>query len=42
MYRDPVGHRIKTLNNLMKRTMDKKIWTSSDRATLMHTWIIGF
>lgn len=24
MYRDPVGHRIKTLNNLMKRAMDKE------------------
>ncbi|KXU50705.1 MAG: winged helix-turn-helix transcriptional regulator [Coprobacillus cateniformis] len=42
MYRDPVGHRIKTLNNLMKRTMDKKFGHRPDRATLMHTWIIGF
>ena len=24
MYRDPIGHRIKTLNNLMRKTMDKK------------------
>ena len=42
MYRDPVGHRIKTLNNLMKRTMDKFFGHRPDRATLMHTWIIGF
>ncbi|MFR1295185.1 MAG: hypothetical protein ACLSBH_06890 [Coprobacillus cateniformis] len=42
MYRDPVGHRIKTLNNLMKRAMDKEFGHRPDRATLMHTWIIGF
>ncbi len=24
MYRDPIGHRIKTLNNLMRKTMDKQ------------------
>ncbi len=42
MYRDPVGHRIKMLNNLMKRTMDKTFGHKPDRATLMHTWIIGF
>lgn len=42
MYRDPVGHRIKTLNNLMKRAMDKEFGHLPDRATLMHTWIIGF
>lgn len=42
MYKDPVGHRIKTLNNLMKRTMDKEFGHRPDRATLMHTWIIGF
>lgn len=42
MYRDPVGHRIKTINNLMKRSMDKFFGHRPDRATLMHTWIIGF
>lgn len=42
MYRDPVGHRIKTLSNLMRKAMDKKMGHSSDRATMMHCWIIGF
>lgn len=42
MYRDPIGHRIKTLNNLLKRDMDKNFGHHPDRATLMHTWIIGF
>jgi len=42
MYRDPVGHRIKTINNLMKRSMDKSMGYRPDRATIMHTWIIGF
>lgn len=42
MYRDPVGHRIKTINNLMKRSMDKFFGHRPDRATIMHTWIIGF
>lgn len=42
MYRDPVGHRIKTINNLMKRSMDKFFGHKPDKATLMHTWIIGF
>lgn len=42
MYRDPVGHRIKTLNNLLKRNMDKHFGHRPDHATLMHTWIIGF
>ena len=40
-YRDPIGHRIKTLNNLMRKTMDKQTGRP-DRATLMHCWIIGF
>ena len=35
MYRDPIGHRIKTLNNLMRKTMDKQTGRP-DRATLMH------
>lgn len=42
MYRDPVGHRIKTINNLMKRNMNKFFGHEPDNATLMHTWIIGF
>lgn len=42
MYRDPIGHRLKTVNNLMKRSMDKFFGHKPDRATLMHTWIIGF
>ena len=42
MYRDPIGHRIKTINNLMRKTMDKKTGQRPDRATLMHCWIIGF
>lgn len=42
MYRDPVGHRIKTLNNLMRRMMDKVFGHKPDKATLMHSWIIGF
>ena len=41
MYRDPIGHRIKTINNLMRKTMDKQTGRP-DRATLMHCWIIGF
>lgn len=41
IYRDPIGHRIKTLNNLMRKTMDKQTGRP-DRATLMHCWIIGF
>lgn len=41
MYRDPIGHRIKTLNNLMRKKMDKQTGRP-DRATLMHCWIIGF
>jgi len=42
MYRDPIGHRIKTIHNLTKRSMDKFFGHRPDRATLMHTWIIGF
>lgn len=42
MYRDPVGHQIKTLSNLMRRSMDKTFGHTRDKATLMHTWIIGF
>lgn len=42
MYKDPVGHRIKTLSNLMRRIMDKEFGHRPDKATLMHTWIIGF
>lgn len=42
MYRDPVGHKIKTLNNLLKRNMDKHFGHRPDHATLMQTWIIGF
>ena len=42
MYRDPIGHRIKTINNLMRKAMDKKTGQRPDRVTLMHCWIIGF
>lgn len=42
MYGDPVGRRIKIINNLMKRSMDKFFGRRPDRATLMHTWILGF
>ena len=42
MYRDPIGHRIKTINNLMRKAMDKKVGRRPDRATLLHGWIIGF
>ena len=42
MYSDPVRRRIKIINNLMKRTMDKFFGQRPDRATLMHTWILGF
>lgn len=42
MYSDPVGRRIKIINNLMKRSMDKFFCQRPDRATLMHTWILGF
>ena len=42
MYSDPVGRRIKIIINLMKRSMDKFFGQRPDRATLMHTWILGF
>ena len=42
MFRDPIGYRIKTLSNLMKRNMDKHFGPQHDRATMMQTWIIGF
>ena len=42
MYSDPVGRRIKIINNLMKRSMNKFFGQRPDRATLMHTWILGF
>ncbi|MCI9092948.1 MAG: winged helix-turn-helix transcriptional regulator [Coprobacillus sp.] len=43
MYRDPIGYRIKTMSNLMKRSINKIFgFHNPDRATLMHTWIIGF
>ena len=42
MFRDPLGYRIKTLSNLMKRNMDKHFGPQHDRATMLQTWIIGF
>lgn len=42
VFRDPVGYHIKTLNNLMKRNIDKHFGPQHDRATMMQTWIIGF
>lgn len=42
MFRDPLGYRIKTLSNLMKRNMDRHFGPQHDRATMMQTWIIGF
>lgn len=42
MYRDPIGHRLKMLNNLMKRNMNKTFGHKPDKATLMHMWIIGY
>ncbi len=36
MYRDPIGHRIKTINNLLRKAMDKETGQRPDRATLMH------
>ena len=42
MNRDPIGYRIKKINNLMKRAMDKKMGHRPDKATMMHIWIIGF
>lgn len=42
MYQETVGHKIKTINNLMKRNMDKIFGHKPDRATLMHTWIMNY
>ncbi|UTY38483.1 MarR family winged helix-turn-helix transcriptional regulator [Allocoprobacillus halotolerans] len=42
MFRDPLGYRLKTLSNLMKKNMDKHFGPQHDRATMMQTWIIGF
>lgn len=42
MYRDSVGHRLKMINNLMKRNVDKVMGHKPDKATLMHSWIMGF
>ena len=42
MYSDPVGRRIKIINNLMKRSMDKFFGQRPDRSKLMNTWILGF
>lgn len=42
MFRDPIGYRIKTLSNMMKRNMERKFGPRQDRATLMQGWIIGF
>ena len=37
MYRDPIGYRIKTMSNLMKRSINKIFgFHNPDRATLMH------
>ena len=42
MFRDPIGYRIKTLSNMMKRNMECQFGPRNDRATLMQGWIIGF
>lgn len=42
MFRDPVGYRVKTLNNLLKRNVDKHFGPQHDKATMMQAWIIGF
>ena len=42
MNRDPIGYRVKKINNLMKRAMDKKMGHKPDKATMMHIWIIDF
>lgn len=42
MYRDSVGHRLKMINNLMKRNVDKELGHKPDKATMMHSWIMGF
>ncbi len=42
MFRDPVGHRVKMLSNLMKRNIDRHFGPLHERATIMQAWIIGF
>ncbi len=42
MFRDPIGYRIKTLSNMMKRNMECQFGPRNDRTTLMQGWIIGF
>lgn len=42
MFRDPVGYRLKTLNNLMKRNAERHFGRKPDHATMMHSWILGF
>lgn len=42
MFKDPVGYRLKTLNNLMKRNAERHFGRKPDQATMMHTWILGF
>ena len=42
MYCDSIGHRLKTINNLVKRNVDKMIGHKPDKATLMHAWIMAF
>ena len=42
LFRDPLGYRLKTLSNLMKKNIDKHFGPHHNRATMMQTWIIGF
>lgn len=42
MYRDPIGHRIKILNQLMKVSMDKLMDQTPNKTTLMHSLVIGY
>ena len=42
MYRDPIGYRIKTLNNLIRRYIDHSHDQRPSKATMMHSWIIGY
>lgn len=42
MFRDPIGYRIKTLSNLMKRNMERQFGPRHDRATFMQGWVIGY
>ncbi len=42
MYRDPIGHRIKILDQLMKETMDKLMDQTPNKTTLMHSLVIGY